>query len=356
MLPEFRVFTAVPKIIFAKDSLSEVGNVISDHFKNKSGYVVYFIDHFFKEGILLDKIKPKEKDFIFYVDTTDEPKTNNIDHYVQQIKGASSLLPDIIIGIGGGSSMDTAKAVSILLTNPGKAEDYQGWDLVKNLPLKKIGIPTISGAGAEVSRTAVLSSSIKKQGINSIHSMFDLIILDPTLLASVPKTQRFYTAMDCYIHSVEAISGEFLNEFSRSYAEKALDLCRSVFLGNGTDGDLMIASMLGGYSIVYSEVGVCHALSYGIAYAFGFHHGEANCIVFDYLDEYYPCYIGEFRKMLNKFSIELPRDLSRGLSPEMLEKMIDLTLLMERPLNNALGNDWKNIFTRDKIKELYLRM
>ena len=95
------------------------------------------------------------------------------------------------------------------------------------------------------------------------------------------QAKRFFTGMDCYIHSVEAISGHFINDFSRVFAEKSIELCEKVFLLNGSDGELMIASSLGGFSIVYSEVGICHALSYALSHYLGYHHGEANSIVFN---------------------------------------------------------------------------
>ncbi len=99
--------------------------------------------------------------------------------------------------------------------------------------------------------------------------------------------------MDCYIHCIESLTGTFLNEFSKSYGEKALNLCQEVFLGEGAwgpehDDKLMMASYAGGMSIAYSQVGVAHAVSYGLGYLLGTKHGVGNCIVFDQLGEYYP--------------------------------------------------------------------
>lgn len=343
-----------PKIIFGFDSIKRLEELLKE--EGVGNNIVYFIDHFFENSINENDLKFTGKEIFYYVDTREEPKTKDIDHYVSLIKETQNLVPDVIVGIGGGSVMDIAKAVSVMLTNPGIAQNYQGWDLVKNKGIYKLGIPTICGTGSEVSRTTVLSSPIKKQGINSLKSMFDLIILDPNLLKTVPALQRFYTGMDCYIHSVEAINGCFINEFSHAYADKALTLCEEIFLGDKEDSDLMIASMFGGYSIVYSEVGVCHALSYGISLAFGTHHGEANCIVFDQLDDYYPQHVAMFRKMLIRHDIQLRKGLTKNIDADLLEKMVDATLLMEKPLHNALGPNWKDIFTRSKIKELFLRM
>ena len=77
--------------------------------------------------------------------------------------------------------MDLAKAVSLMLTNPGSSVDYQGWDLIKNPAVYHVGIPTLSGTGSEVSRTTVLTGPEKKLGINSDHTVFDQIVLDPLL-------------------------------------------------------------------------------------------------------------------------------------------------------------------------------
>ncbi len=68
----------------------------------------------------------------------------------------------------------------------------------------------------------------KKLGLNSDYTVFDQVVLDPELIKDVPKDQHFYTGMDCYIHCIESLEGTYLNEFSKAYGEKSLDLCRQV--------------------------------------------------------------------------------------------------------------------------------
>jgi 3-deoxy-alpha-D-manno-octulosonate 8-oxidase len=352
MLPIFRNFKT-PEVLFSRGGVEQLPELLDKH--GCQGDRVYIIDHCFEDRRLEPRLGIGSKDRVYYLDTTHEPKTETINDYKDDLK-ALGLIPAVVIGVGGGSAMDAAKALSIILTNPGKTEDYQGWDLVKEKPIFKVGIPTISGTGAEVSRTTVLTGPVKKQGINSIHSMFDQVILDPELLDGVPKDQRFYTAMDCYIHSVEALCGRFINAFSRAYAEKALVLCRDVFLGESGDDELMIASMFGGYSIVYSEVGVCHAMSYGLAIAYGLHHGVGNCVAFNHLKDYYPEHYDEFQAMVSRHGIDLPEKVVSSPDEETLERMIQATLLMERPLHNALGENWRKQLTPAVIKDLYLRM
>jgi 3-deoxy-alpha-D-manno-octulosonate 8-oxidase len=184
------------------------------------------------------------------------------------------------------------------------------------------------------------------------------VVLDPELTKDVPQDQHFYTGMDCYIHCIESLEGTYLNEFSKAYGEKALDLCRRVFLDNHPDSDdkLMMASFFGGMSIAYSQVGACHALSYGLSYVLGTHHGIGCCIVFDYLQEFYPEGVKEFRTMMEKCRIELPRNLVKNLETEQVEKMITVALGLDPLWENCLGPDWKNIMTRDKARSLFLKM
>jgi 3-deoxy-alpha-D-manno-octulosonate 8-oxidase len=76
----------------------------------------------------------------------------------------------------------------------------------------------------------------KKLGINSDYTVFDQMVLDPELIADAPRDpQRFYTGMDCYIHCVESLEGTYLNSFSQAYGEKAMALCREVFLEDAPD-------------------------------------------------------------------------------------------------------------------------
>jgi len=154
------------------------------------------------------------------------------------------------------------------------------------------------------------------------------------------------------------LTGTFLNEFSRSYGEKALDLCREVFLYPGPDSDdkLMMASYCGGMSIAYSQVGICHALSYGLGFVLGLHHGIGNCVAFDYLEEFYPDGVREFRQMMDKHRIALPRNLVADLSNDQIETMVDVSLVLEPLWENALGPEWKKTATRERIRDLYLKM
>ncbi len=354
----YRNFSVVPRVMFGRGCFNQLDDVLAERRGNTHSFVVFILDEIFKGKALEGRVPQHEGDLLVHVSVVDEPKTTQIDMLVEQINSYSPVLPDAVVGIGGGSTMDIAKAVSLMLTNPGSSADYQGWDLIKNPAVYKIGIPTLSGTGAEVSRTAILTGPDKKLGINSDYTLYDQMMLDPELIKDVPKEQWFYTGMDCYIHNIESLHGTHLNAFSKAYGEKSIDLCRQVFLEDHHDRDdkLMMASLFGGMSIAYSQVGACHALSYGLSFVLGTHHGLGCCITFDYLEEIYPEGVAEFRKMMQRHDISLPRQLTRGLSDAQMDTMVKVALNLEPLWENCFGKQWRDIMTYEKTMKLFQKM
>ena len=351
-----RNFKMIGYVVYGRGSFNQLDEIIQPH-RKADAPMIFLVDHFFEGKELVKRVPVKGKDKIVFVDVTYEPKTSYVDSLANQLKEEFGTVSGII-GIGGGSAMDLAKAVSLMMNNPGSSADYQGWDLVKQPGVYKVGIPTLSGTGAEVSRTTVLTGPTKKLGMNSDFTPFDQIVLDPELTANAPANQRFYTGMDCYIHCIESLTGTYLNEFSKSYGEKALELCRDVFVNKDSwdaesDDKLMMASYAGGMSIAYSQVGVAHAVSYGLSYLLGTKHGVGNCIVFDKLEEYYPEGVKEFKLMVKKNKIDIPQNVCAGLTDEQFDKMIDVSMGMKPLWENALGKDWETKMNREKLRKLY---
>lgn len=357
---KFRNFKMVDYVVYGRGCFDQLDEILAPNRKGDAP-MIFFVDHFFQgNDAFAKRIPVRGKDKIIFIDVTDEPKTKYVDKIRDELKAEFGEVSGII-GIGGGSVMDMAKAVSLMMTNPGSSADYQGWDLVKFPGVYKAGIPTISGTGAEVSRTCVLTGPTRKLGMNSDFTPFDQIVLDPELIKGVPKNQMFYTAMDCYIHCIESLTGTYLNAFSRSYGEEALRLCQEIFLqksqwDDDADEKLMMASYAGGMSIAYSQVGVAHAVSYGLAYLLGTKHGIGNCIVFDKLEEFYPEGVVEFKEMVKKHNIDIPQGITKGLTDEQFNIMIDVSLGMAPLWENALGKDWKEKMTRERLRALYERL
>lgn len=341
--------------ILGRGSFAKLPELLEQRIKeNQAKGSVLVIDHFFQGKNILDLSFLTASDLIIWADTTHEPTTDYVDELADKVKTALAQ-PSAIVGIGGGSALDIAKAISVLLTNPGKSAEYQGWDLVKNPPVYKIGIPTIAGTGAEFTRTAVLTGPIKKLGINSDFSVYDQVILDADLLKTVPHEQFVYTAMDCFVHNCESLLGMQNDAMTIAMAQKSSDMIKEVFLGEMDHEKLLIASSMGGLAIANSNVGICHPFSYGLGYVLGLHHAFAICIAFNQLGEYYP-EVETFKKILQKNNIVLPKIITDDITPEQLDQMAELTLMNEKPLSNAFGPDWKNVFGKDKVIELLKRM
>ena len=128
--------------MFGKGSIENLGSILANK-KAKNDYVVYYVDEYFNNSELVNKLPINKDDEIFYVQTKDEPKTNFINQFRDQLVQKKKNNPKVIVSIGGGATLDTGKAVANLLTNDGNAEDYQGWDLVENPGIYKVGIPTL---------------------------------------------------------------------------------------------------------------------------------------------------------------------------------------------------------------------
>ena len=355
----FRNFKMVDYVVYGRGSFNQLDEILAPQRKGDAP-MVFLVDHFFEGKPLVQRIPLTGKDKIVFADVTHEPKTKQVDALAASLREEFGTVSGIV-GIGGGSTMDLAKAVALMMTNPGSSADYQGWDLVKQAGVYKVGIPTLSGTGAEVSRTTVLTGPVRKLGMNSDFTPFNQIVLDPDLVKDAPANQRFYTGMDCYIHCIESLEGTYLNEFSKSYGEKALDLCRKVFVEKNTwddecDEQLMMASFAGGMSIAYSQVGVAHAVSYGLSYLLGTKHGIGNCIVMNHLEEYYPSGVKEFKFMVEKNNIDIPVGICAGLSDQDFNTMIDISLSLKPLWENALGKDWEKIMTRQKLRALYEKL
>ncbi len=353
---QFKNLKLVDYVVYGRGAFNQLDEILAPRRKDNFP-MIFFLDHYFIGKPLAGRIPLRGKDKIVYVDVTQEPKTKQVDALAAELKAEFGEVSGII-GIGGGSAMDLAKAVSLMMTNPGSSADYQGWDLIKIPGVFKVGIPTLSGTGAEVSRTTVLTGPTRKLGMNSDFTPFNQIVLDPELTKNAPVNQRFYTGMDCYIHCIESLEGTFLNEFSKSYGEKALDLCRKIYVekegwDEQSDEQLMMASYAGGMSIAYSQVGVAHAVSYGLSYLLGTKHGIGNCIVMNHLEEYYPAGVEEFKFMLDKNKIEIPSGICSNLTEAQFDEMINISLSLKPLWENALGSNWETIMTREKLRALY---
>jgi 3-deoxy-alpha-D-manno-octulosonate 8-oxidase len=348
--------------MFGKGAIKNLKEILEKKISSNN-YVVYYIDEYFKNSELVNNLPISNDDEIFFVQTKDEPKTTFINEYRNILVKKNKNIPKAIVAIGGGITLDTGKAVANLLTNDGDAEDYQGWDLVENPGIYKIGIPTLSGTGAEASRTCVMTNAKSglKLGMNSDFTIYDQLILDPDLTKSVPKEQYFYSGMDTYLHCIESLNGEFRNAIGDAFSQQAITLCREVFLSDDMMSDenrekLMVASYLGGCAIGNSFVGIIHPFSAGLSVVLDTHHCIGNCITMNAMKEFYPKEFKEFFEMAKKQNIEIPKGIGANLSDETYLALYNSTVIHEKPLSNALGDSFKEELTLEKVTEIFKRM
>ena len=347
--------------MIGQGALAQLDDLVSARRAVHDGPAVYFLDHFFEDKNLHDRLPVMPGDQVVYVDTTDEPTTEYMDVIAAKLRAQVSELPCCMVALGGGATMDTCKAVANLMTNPGKAEDYQGWDLVKHPAPYKIAAPTLAGTGAECSRTCVLSNVRKnlKLGMNSDFTMFDQVLLDPDLTRTVPRNQYFYTGIDTCMHCFESLTGSYRNVVVDALAQKAVEMCKDIFLSDDMMSDenrekMMIASYLGGMAAGF--VGVVHPVSAGLSVALHLHHGIANCYALSVLEDIYPEQHKDFMTMMERQGIELPRGICADLTDAQYDALYEGTIVHERPLSNRLGPDYRKILTRENLIDRFKRM
>ncbi len=354
----------VPYYMFGRGALAQLGDLVNVRRKAAPGApAVFCLDHFFKGSDLEARLPRESGDITVYADTSVEPTVEAVDALSDSVKARlNGMRPCCLVGLGGGAALDTAKAVGNLLTNPGKAEEYQGWELVKNPAVHKIGVPTLSGTGAECSRTCVLTNERKglKLGMNSDFTMYDQLLLDPELTRSVPRTIYFYTGLDAYMHCMEALRGKARNPVVDALARTTIELCRDVFLRSDdmmSDENLeklMVASYMTGMAA--GSTGLVHPLSAGLSIVLHTPHCRANCHVLSVLGEFYPEEHKDLEDMLKRQNIELPRGICAKLSEADLERLYNSSIIHEKPLANHLGPDFRQILTKEKLIGLFKKM
>ena len=345
-------------------AIKELPRLVAKKRVNNNQKAIFLVDDFFQDKQdILNMLGIKQEDELVFVSTQAEPSTDYVDELLSILLEKGLTDPAVVVGMGGGTTMDVAKAISNLLSNGGKAEDYQGWDLVKKPGVFKIAIPTLSGTGAEATRTCVMinKKTRLKLGMNSDFTVYDQLILDPTLTKSVPQDQYFYSGMDAYIHCVESLNGSYRNAIGDAYSAQTIKLCREVFLSDDMMSDenrskMMVASYLGGCAIATSYVGVLHPFSAGLSVVLGVHHCKANCITMRAMEEFYPNEYKEFWNMVEKQGIEIPRGICHNLNSEQYKQLYESTIIHEKPLTNALGEDFKEVLTKDKVTQLFQSM
>ena len=202
---------------------------------------------------------------------------------------------DLMVGIGGGSSMDIASITSVMLTNPGTVYDYFGVNLVKNPGVPTILIPTTSGTGAEVTPNAILTDTKEKlkKAVVSPYILPRLAIIDPLLAVTMPPSVTSSSGIDALTHAVESYTSNNANILTDLFAREAMiligrSLRTAVANGNNLEAryDMSIGSLYAGISLANAGVTAVHALAYPLGGTFNVAHGIANGLLLPYVMEF----------------------------------------------------------------------
>ncbi len=202
---------------------------------------------------------------------------------------------DCVIGVGGGSAMDVAKAISILLTNGGRAVDYLGLGKISKPGVPKIMVPTSAGTGAEVTFTAVFinEETGSKGGMNGDPLYPDVAVLDPELTLSLPPKVTATTGIDALTHALEAYTSTQAHPISEMYSVRAITLIAENIRAAYADGrniqareNMLLGSLLGGKALATAGVGLVHAMAYPLGGMFGIAHGLANAVLLPFVTGY----------------------------------------------------------------------
>ena len=353
--------------IWSSDYLHELNKLLNDKDYQIAGVPInrktrlLVIDDFLAETI--DKNIHATGDVEIFHRVGVEPTVEEVDGAIIELKRRNIEI-SCVIAIGGGSTLDFGKAISNLLTNSGKASDYQGWDLLKNRSIPKIGVPTLFGTGSETSRTCVMLNSEKKLklGMNSKYSMFDLIIIDSSLSLTASLKQIFFTGMDGYFHALEILRGRDRFLITDNLAKSSLELSKDSLESILVDKDcksaqegLALSSFFGGIALANGTVGLIHPISAALSVVFGVNHGEANCLAATALTPYYPedspFIIGTINRFVKAAGYTSPLNVE---NIEMcMDDLIRASIIHRKPLENHLGPNWRTILTDEELEKIF---
>jgi len=276
---------AIPEIIFGRGSLNHVGQcalrlgakkvfLVSDSGIEEAGWLQKLMDILKKEGI----------EWVYYPGVSPNPR----DYQVEQ--GAELYLKnhaDVIIAIGGGSSMDTAKGIAIIASNGGRIKDYEGANRVSRPLPPMVLITTTAGSGSDISQFCIITDVARavKMSIITRTLVPNISIVDPLILRTKTETLIIHSAIDALAHAVEAYTSTISSPFTEMQSLKAIDLIiRNLPRAVETKSidsleKLSIASVAASMAFSNASLGAEHALAHSLGGYFDLRHGVVHPIL-----------------------------------------------------------------------------
>ena len=276
----------VPEIIFGKDTLSLVGDsarrlgatkvlVVSDEGVAQAGWVDQAVKH----------LKEVDLEYQVWTGPSENPKDYEIDRGKEIYLDAGC---DAVVGLGGGSAIDAAKAVAILASNGGKIQDYEGVDKIRKPMPPLICVATTAGAAAEVTQFAIIVDSHRrvKMTIGSKSLVPDIAIIDPLLLSTIGARLTANTGIDALTHAIEAYVSVAATPITDIAALKAIEMINTSLrasVASRTNLEaktkMAMASLLAGMAMSNAIMGAVHAMAHPLGGLLNLPHGEVNSIL-----------------------------------------------------------------------------
>ena len=231
-------------------------------------------------------------DFIEFCEVQPDPDSEMIEKGAQIAKSESCTT---FIGLGGGSSIDSAKGIALLVENPGNLKDYNGSNKIKNRPAPVVAIPTTAGTGSEVTPWIVAtdSRSQEKFAIADTFAIPPLVILDPYTTLSMPPHITAGTGMDALTHAIESYTNTCNNPISEALALEAIRLISEnirIAFANGQNRKarthMLNASFMAGVAFTNAMTGIVHALAMPCGARFHSAHGVTNAAILPHALEF----------------------------------------------------------------------
>lgn len=280
-------FRTVPCVVMEAGITSRLGQVLRDRYTGTQ--VCLVTDHYLHTCGVLDQALASMAAAGWQVQVIDDVVADPPEHVVlEAARQARAVGADLVVGLGGGSSMDVAKLLAVLLGSDQPLTDMYGIGKVTGGRLPLVQIPTTAGTGSEVTPVSIVTTGeTTKSGVVSPTLYADLAILDATLTLGLPSRSTAATGIDAMVHAIEAYTSKKLkNPISDMLAVKALQLLSTNILTACRDGQdlaareaMLLGAMLAGQAFANAPVAAVHALAYPIGGIFHVPHGLSNALV-----------------------------------------------------------------------------
>jgi len=332
-------FQTTNKIVIGKGTVNTIGKEVRILGAQK---VLLILDKGISELDCTENIKNnltyEGLDFVIYDKIEPEPTVKSIEECFNELKDHSF---DLIIGVGGGSTMDTAKLIAVKFSNYESIRDFIGTDKIKKLGLPTILVPTTAGTGSEVTPNAIVcfEEDNCKKGIVSQYLYARAAIIDPLMTISLSPKITAYTGIDALIHAIESFISLNSNRMSDMFALKSMELISKNIKCAFKDGEnvearefMILGSMFGGMALSLAGTAGVHALAYPLGGKFKIAHGVANSLLLPYVLEFNRDAItGELVQMAHEMSLDTDRAEHNEIAQSTIEFIKELTRDLEIP-------------------------